>query len=101
MGLHQTAQHMLIPPPQEYIMTKSATLFIAAAFTSFVAGAATAQTTAFGNQDRVTDAIDDIEEDVQDSFDRDLRAFGNEGRTLGFTGSISARGHGNRWQYRH
>ncbi len=65
-------------------MTKSATLFIAAAFTSFVAGAAKAQTTAFGNQDRVTDAIDDIEEDVQDSFDRDLRAFGNEGRTLGF-----------------
>ena len=72
-------------------MTKSATLFIAAAFASFVAGAATAQTTAFGNQNRVTDAIDAIEEDVQDSFDRDVRTFGNEGRTLGFTGSISAR----------
>lgn len=72
-------------------MTKSATLFIAAAFTSVLAGAATAQSTAFGNQDRVTDAIDDIEENVQDSFDRDTRTFGNEGRPLGFTGSISAR----------
>jgi putative salt-induced outer membrane protein len=72
-------------------MTKSATLMIAAAFASFVAGTATAQSTAFGNQDRVTDAIDDIEENVQDSFDRDLRTFGNEGRALGFTGSISAR----------
>ena len=72
-------------------MTKSATLFIAAAFSSVVAGAASAQSTAFDNQDRVTDTIEDIEEDVQDDFDRDTRTFGNEGRTLGFTGSISAR----------
>ena len=91
MGLHQLAQHLFNPTSQGDIKTKSATLFIAAAFASFVAGAATAQTTAFGNQDRVTDAIDDIEEDGQDSFDRDVRTFGNEGRTLGFTGSISAR----------
>lgn len=72
-------------------MTKSATLFIAAAFSSFVAGAASAQSTAFDNQDRVTDTIEDIEEDIEDDFDRDTRTFGNEGRVLGFTGSISAR----------
>ncbi len=73
-------------------MTKSATVFIAAAFAGFIAGAAAAQNTAFDNRDTASDAIDDLDEDIEDDFDRDLDAFGNEGRELGFNGSISARG---------
>jgi putative salt-induced outer membrane protein len=54
-------------------------------------GAAQAQTTAFEIEDATTDVVEEIEEDVDDDFDRDLDPFGNEGRELGFSGSIAAR----------
>lgn len=71
-------------------MTTSANLFIAAALASVVAGAATAQT-AFDIRDAPDDAITDLEETIADDFERDVDAFGNEGREQGFVGSISAR----------
>jgi putative salt-induced outer membrane protein len=77
---------------QEDIMTKSATLLLTAACAGFLATAATAQTSAFNNQDRASDAIDDLDEDIEDDFDRDPMTYGNEGRELGFTGSVSLRG---------
>jgi len=51
---------------------------------------AQAQST-FEIEDAATDVVDEIAEDVEDDFDRDLDPFGNEGRELGFGGSISAR----------
>lgn len=45
----------------------------------------------FDAPDRVTDLVDEIGEDVQDDFDRDLDPFGNSGRELGFQGSVSLR----------
>ncbi|PIE09668.1 MAG: hypothetical protein CSA72_11340 [Rhodobacterales bacterium] len=64
-------------------------IFIAAAVASLTAGAAVAQD-AFVNQDRTTDAIENIEENIQDSYDRDVATFGNAGRALGWSGSLSA-----------
>ena len=71
-------------------MTTSANLFIAAIVASLTTGAAVAQT-AFENRDAVDDAVTDIEEAIEDDFDRETMTFGNEGREIGFTGSISAR----------
>lgn len=67
------------------------TTFALTAVASLVAGAAIAQDTTFTNQDRAVDAVEAVEEDIQDSYDRGMSAFGNAGRTLGWTGSISAR----------
>jgi len=61
------------------------------ALAASLAGAAQAQTTAFDIEDATTDVVEEIEEDVEDDFDRDLDPFGNEGRDLGFSGSIAAR----------
>lgn len=72
-------------------MTMPTNVFVAAAVAALIAGAASAQTTAFDMQDSATDAVEDLEEDIEDDFDRDLGRFGNEGRELGFTGSVSAR----------
>lgn len=71
-------------------MKKSAQLLLVAMAAGLTAGAATAQT-AFDSRDAAADAISDLEEAVQDAFDRETMTFGNEGRELGFTGSISAR----------
>lgn len=73
-------------------MTKSANFFVLAAVAAFIGGAATAQTSAFNNQDRASDAINDLDDDINDDFDRDTLTFGNEGRELGFSGSLSLRG---------
>lgn len=70
-------------------MTKT-NVFVVAAAASLVAGAAAAQQTAFDNADRTTDAVAAVEEQVEDSYDRGMSAFGNSGRTLGWTGSVSA-----------
>jgi len=67
-------------------------VFIIAAISGLVASAASAQTTAFANQDRSADAVENLEEAITDSADRDLGTFGNEGRALGSYGSLSFSG---------
>lgn len=63
----------------------------AIALAASLGSAAQAQTTTFDIEDAATDVVSEIEDDVEDDFDRDLDPFGNEGRELGFGGSISAR----------
>ena len=63
----------------------SATLFI------FAASAATAQTTAFSNQDAAANSVDAIEEQIANDKDRNLSNFGNTGREVGDYGSVSLR----------
>ena len=67
-------------------------IFIAAAISGFVATGAIGQTTAFENQDRSADALEDLEEQIADDADRNLDRFGNEGREVGSYGSVSLRG---------
>lgn len=43
----------------------------------------------FDAQDRADARIDDLEESIDDAADRDVPVFGNEGRELGFTGSVA------------
>ncbi|MBY6047429.1 DUF481 domain-containing protein [Vannielia litorea] len=59
--------------------------------TSFAAGAALAQTTTFDNRDAAEDRLEDLQEDITDDYDRDVDAFGNTGRKLGFDGSVALR----------
>ena len=63
----------------------------AAAFAQESLNGALAAGTGFGDDDVVSDAVEDIREDVQDDFDRDIGRFGNEGRELGFQGSVALR----------
>ncbi|WP_394180482.1 YdiY family protein [Yoonia maritima] len=67
-------------------------VFIIAVISGFVATAGAAQTTAFSNQDASVDAVDDLEEAIEDDRERDLGRFGNEGRELGAYGSVALRG---------
>ncbi len=67
--------------------TITATMAIA-----MMASAASAQTSAFNNQDRTTDAVDSLEEQINDDAERNTTAFGTEGRALGAYGSLSLRG---------
>ena len=67
-------------------------VFIAAAVAGLIASGAVAQTTTFANQDRTADAVTDLEEQIADDADRNLSAFGNEGREIGSYGSLSLRG---------
>jgi len=46
---------------------------------------------AFNAQNRAADAVSDTESAVQDDFRRDTQRFGNSGRPLGWSGSVSAR----------
>jgi putative salt-induced outer membrane protein len=62
-----------------------------AAFAQESLNGALAAGTGFGDDDAVSDAVEDIREDVQDDFDRDIGRFGNEGRELGFQGSVAPR----------
>lgn len=66
-------------------------LLAAASAAALLAGAASAQTTTFSPEDRAQDSVEDIEENVADDFERDVDAFGNNGRKLGWTGSVSMR----------
>lgn len=66
-------------------------ILAAASITALLAGTAGAQTTTFSNEDRAEESVEDIEEDVQEDFERDVEPFGNTGRELGWTGSVSAR----------
>ncbi len=72
-------------------MTQFPNVFVAAATAALIAGAASAQTSAFDRQDAVADAVEAVEDDIAEDFDRQTRVFGNEGRALGFTGSVSLR----------
>lgn len=73
-------------------MTKTLNIFVAAAVASMTAGAALAQTTVFTNQDAAADSVEDLEEAIEDANERDVPTFGNTGRAIGFTGSVSAQG---------
>jgi putative salt-induced outer membrane protein len=65
----------------------------AAALLAALAPAAQAQNAGvnFDAPDVVADTVSDIEDDFEDDFDRDLDPFGNEGRELGFQGSVALR----------
>lgn len=92
--LSDRALHKAQPPASALkgnSMTRTAHILVAAAISSFVAGAATAQQSVFANEDRVTDALEDLDEDIEDDFDRETLVFGAGDRPLGFSGAISAR----------
>lgn len=67
-------------------------IFITAVVCAFVAASADAQTTTFDNQDASADAVEAIEEAIEDDRERDLGRFGNEGREIGSYGSLALRG---------
>lgn len=77
---------------QKDLKMTSKTIFSAAIIASFVMGAAqaTVAQTTLGDSDAEI-AIDAIEEAIDDSYERDVPAFGNEGRPLGFSGEVAAR----------
>ncbi|SLN43716.1 DUF481 domain-containing protein [Roseisalinus antarcticus] len=62
----------------------------AAALLALTAGVAQAQDTVFTGADRVETANEDLTETVREDFDRDVQV-GNEGRSLGYTGSVALR----------
>ncbi len=69
----------------------------AAALIVALGSAAQAQTgpgVNFDVDENVEDVLDDINDDIEDDFDRDLDPFGNEGRELGYQGSIALRATG-------
>lgn len=67
-------------------------VFIIAAISGFIATGAVAQTTAFVNQDASADAVEAIEDAIEDDRERDIGGFGNEGREIGNYGSLAMRG---------
>lgn len=67
------------------------TIVFAAALAGMTASAALAQDAVFTNQNSANDTIKDLDESIQNDYDRDVAAFGNAGRPLGWTGSLSAR----------
>lgn len=71
-------------------MTKITNVFVVATISSFVAGAAAAQQSVFDDSPAETE-LSDLEETIEEDFERDVPTFGVEGRPLGFTGSVSAR----------
>ena len=66
-------------------------IFILAVITGFVGSAAAAQITTFDNEGAAADALDDLEEAIEDDADRDIGAFGTEGREPGTFGSVALR----------
>ncbi|MCF2905076.1 DUF481 domain-containing protein [Octadecabacter sp. CECT 8868] len=65
--------------------------FIAALVAGFAASSVAAQTTAFDNVGAAETAVDDLQEQMEDDQDRDLSAFGTEGREIGDYGSVALR----------
>lgn len=72
-------------------MTDLTKLLLSASVAALLAGAATAQNTAFDNQDAADDRFEDLTDDIDDDFNPERDAFGNEGRVLGFYGSLAGR----------
>lgn len=71
---------------------KNTNVFLVAALSTFVAGSAFAQTGAFDNNNTAGDSFEDLQDDIADAAERDIRDFGNVGRQLGFDGSIAMSG---------
>ena len=46
----------------------------------------------FDDANRAEDQVEDLFEAIEDDAERDIGAFGNEGRAQGFTGSVALRG---------
>ena len=67
-------------------------VFIIAVISGFIATGAVAQTSTFDGQDASADAIEDLEDAIEDDRERDLGRFGNEGRDIGNYGSLALRG---------
>lgn len=66
-------------------------MFIAALVAGLSATSAFAQTTTFDNVGAAADAVDDLQEQLEDDRERDIDAFGTEGREVGQYGSIALR----------
>ena len=66
-------------------------IFMAAALAALTSSAAFAQTTTFTNAGAAADAVDDLQEQLEDDQDRDLTSFGTEGREIGDYGSVALR----------
>ena len=69
---------------------------IAAVVASFVAGSASAQNAFAGTgigmgESALEERNEDLADDIEEDFERDLDRFGNEGRELGFDGSVALR----------
>ncbi|EYD73389.1 DUF481 domain-containing protein [Limimaricola hongkongensis] len=79
-------------------MTATYKLLMASTILGLLGTSAIAQTfdaaegRVFGTENRLDDNLEDLDEDIEDDFEVEDPTFGNEGRELGFTGSISARG---------
>lgn len=73
-------------------MTIRLPIFAAASALAIASAPAFAQTDIFDAQDRAQDAVEDLHEAIDDAMDRDLRAFGNVGRQVGFEGSFALQG---------
>ncbi|QQA44871.1 DUF481 domain-containing protein [Pelagovum pacificum] len=66
-------------------------IVLSASALAIVAGGAMAQDTVFTGANAVEDRNEALNEQIEDDFERDVEPFGNEGRPLGFTGSMSLR----------
>ncbi|MBT8410787.1 MAG: DUF481 domain-containing protein [Octadecabacter sp.] len=66
-------------------------IFIAALVAGLSATSAFAQTTTFDNVGAAADAVDDLQEQMEDDRERDIDGFGTEGREIGQYGSIALR----------
>lgn len=73
-------------------MTTTANIFMSAVIAGLLAGTASAQTSAFDNQNAAGDAFEDLTETIADDAERDISPFGNLGRQQGFDGSFALRG---------
>lgn len=79
-------------------MTATYKLLMASTILGLMGTAAAAQnfddvnSPVFSSENQLDDTLEDLDEDIEDDFEVEDPIFGNEGRELGFTGSISARG---------
>lgn len=69
----------------------SKNVFIVAVISGFIATSAVAQVSTFDNRDAAADALDDLDEAIEDAAERDIGAFGTEGRQPGTYGSVALR----------
>jgi putative salt-induced outer membrane protein len=65
-------------------------IYVTAIIAGFVASAAAAQTSTFDNQGAAADAVDDLQEAIDDDA-RDIGRIGNAGREIGSYGSVALR----------
>lgn len=72
-------------------MKTTANIFMSAVIASFVAGAATAQESAFDNRGAAGDSFEDLTDAIDDDAERDIDPFGNLGRQVGWDGSFALR----------